>query len=152
MVSLRGRTAKLMGVFSDPKTGEVVEATHVLLPRRQKVKDWLMWFHRGSKLLAKDKDLTGEAFRVFHYAISEIDYENKLLVTQAEIAEALEMKQPHVSRAFKLLVSKGILEEGEKVGRIKTYYLNWDFGWKGSTKNLIKRAQNDLEGLSKASA
>lgn len=145
MIKSRGKTSVLEAFFCNSRTGEITDPTHVLVPVRVKVKDWLMLFHSGSELLARDKEMTGEAFRVFHYVMSHVDYENKLLITQADVKEALEMKQPHVSRAFKLLVKKEILIEGKKFGTNKIYYLNPYFGWKGSARKLKQQLQEQAE-------
>jgi hypothetical protein len=145
MIKTRGKTSVLEALFCDSRTGEFTDPTHVLVPVRVKVKDWLMLFHSGSELLAKDKEMTGEAFRVFHYAMSHVNYENELLVTQANVKEALGMRQQHVSRAFKLLVKKEILIEGKKLGTSKIYYLNPYFGWKGSAKRLKERLRDEIE-------
>ena len=145
MIKTQGKTSVLEALFCDSRTGEFTNPTHVLVPVRVKVKDWLMLFHGGSELLAKDKEIGAEGLRVFLYIISHVNYENELLKTQADVREALGMRQQHVSRAFKLLVKKEILIEGKKVGARKIYYLNPYFGWKGSAKRLKERLQDEVE-------
>jgi Firmicute plasmid replication protein (RepL) len=132
-------------LFCNPRTGEYIEPTHVLIPRRETVRDWLMIFHRSTEVLAKDKEIGAEGLRVFLYVISQVDYENKLLVTQTDVKEALGMKQQHVSRAFRLLVEKEILIESGKVGTSKVYYLNPYVGWKGTARNLKKGLQDGFK-------
>jgi DNA-binding transcriptional regulator GbsR (MarR family) len=63
--------------------------------------------------------------------LGSIRFENIIEITQREIAEILEMKKEHVSRATKKLVSKNILIEESKAGRSKIYRLNTFYGWKG---------------------
>jgi Firmicute plasmid replication protein (RepL) len=145
MIKSRGKTSVKEVGFYDSRTNDYVDPTHVLIPVRVKVKDWLMLFHSGSEQLAKDKEMTGEGFRVLHYAISHVNYENELLVTQADVKEALGMRQQHVSRAFKLLVKKEVLIEGKKQGTSKIYYLNPYFGWKGSARRLKEHLQEQVE-------
>lgn len=145
MIESQARNSVVEGLFCNPRTGEYSDPTHILIPRRVKVTDWLMTFHKGTELLAKDKEIGAEGLRVFLYVTSHVDYENKLLVTQADVKEALEMKQSAVSRAFKLLVNKGILVEANKVGTSKTYYLSTDYGWKGSARRLKERLRDDLD-------
>ena len=145
MIKSRGKTSTKEILFRNDKTGEYTDPTHVLIPRREKVYDWLRVFHKMSEAVAKDKEIGAEAHRVLWYVISHVDYENKLLVTQADVKEALEMQQPHVSRAFRLLVKKEILIEADKIGTSKIYYLNPYFAWKGSVPNLKKGLQDGFD-------
>ncbi|MEB6138282.1 hypothetical protein MXF19_26605, partial [Klebsiella pneumoniae] len=61
-----------------------------------------------------------------------------------DIAEALNMQKTHVSRAVKNLLEFGIVIEGPKIGRSKTYLLNHQFGWKGTVTNHKKALKNGL--------
>lgn len=141
----RASKPEIEALFFNPETGNEINNIALVIPRRPKVKDWLMMFHKGTELLAKDKEIGLEAHRVFWYVVSHLDYENKLLLSQSDIVRELEMKQPAVSRAFKLLVKKGILIEDGKYGNSKIYKLSTDFGWKGSVRRLKERAKNELE-------
>lgn len=145
MAKEQTRKSEIGALFFDPESGEEINNIALIIPRKLKVKDWLMMFHRGTELLAKDKEIGLEAHRVFWYVISHLDYENKLLIAQSDVVRELEMKQPAVSRAFKLLVNKGILVEDGKYGTSKIYKLSTDYGWKGSVPKLKKRAKDELE-------
>src|SRR3954454_9143714 len=46
------------------------------------------------------------------------------------------MKQPNASRAIKKLEELGVIIRGEKIGRISTWRLNPNAGWKGKVKGL----------------
>ncbi len=100
---------------------------------------WFMAMQDGFEWLSK-QNLTGEQLRVLLYVMSKMEFENFLLITQKEVAEKLGLKTPNVSRAFKLLVEKGILIEGARTGNVKSYKLDPNLGYKGKAKNLI----NDL--------
>ena len=145
MIKTQEKTSVVEALFCDLATGEFTNPTHVLIPTRVKVKDWLMLFHSSSELLAKDKEIGAEGLRVFLYVISHVNYENELLVTQADVKEVLGMRQSAVSRAFKLLVKKEVLIEGKKQGTSKIYYLNPYFGWKGSARRLKEHLQEQAE-------
>ena len=82
------------------------------------------------ELLATDKDLTGENYRVLLLLLSRLDFENWIQVTQSEITEKLQMKKQNVSRAISLLEKKGIILRGAKIGRSYAFRLNPYFGWK----------------------
>lgn len=94
------------------------------------------------KLLAIN--LNGEQFKVLMMLLADLDYENYIQVAQADIAEALSMQKTHVSRAVKGLIELGVMLEGPKIGRSKTYRLNPQFGWKGTVTNHKKALKNGL--------
>ncbi len=94
------------------------------------------------KILAKT--LTGEQFKVLMMLLADLDYENYIQIAQADIADALEMQKTHVSRAVRALLDVGVIFEGPKVGRSKTYRLNPQFGWKGTVSNHKKALKNGL--------
>ena len=94
------------------------------------------------KILAKE--LTGEQFKVLMMMLSDLDYENFIQIAQADIADALNMQKTHVSRSVRALLDIGVILEGPKVGRSKTYRLNEQFGWKGTVANHRKAIKNGL--------
>ncbi|ECJ2098818.1 hypothetical protein ACI5M7_005093, partial [Salmonella enterica subsp. enterica serovar Typhimurium] len=53
-------------------------------------------------------------------------------------------KKSAVSRAIRHLLEFGIILEGPKIGRSKTYRLNPQFGWKGTVSNHKKALKNGL--------
>ena len=88
------------------------------------------------ELLATDKDLTGENYRVLLLLLSRLDFENWIQVTQSEISKKLNMKKQNVSRAMLTLEEKQIVFRGPKIGRTYSFRLNPDYGWKGKVANL----------------
>ena len=94
------------------------------------------------ELLAKT--LTGEQFKVLMMFLASLDYENFIQVAQADIAEKLEMQKTNVSRSIKGLINLGVIIEGPKIGRSKSYRLNPQFGWKGTVSNHKKALKNGL--------
>ncbi|HGU2647855.1 TPA: hypothetical protein ACNFNH_005127 [Escherichia coli] len=90
------------------------------------------------------KKLTGEQFKVLMLMLADLDYQNFIQVAQADIAETLGMQKSHVSRAVRALLDIGVIFEGPKVGRSKTYRLNEQFGWKGTVSNHKKALKNGL--------
>lgn len=89
-------------------------------------------------------ELTHEQTKVLMMLLAELDYENYIQVAQIDIAEALKMQKTHVSRAVKGLIDLGVILEGPKIGRSKTYRLNPQFGWKGTVSNHKKALKNGL--------
>lgn len=128
---------RLVGQF-DASTGEVLEGGQlaVVFPKRRN------GFHDGWVAVAQNPlievvklNLGDQANRVLLCVVATLGFENFMSVSQADIGKMLGMKPPHVSAAFKKLVDHGILLAGPKAGRVNTYRLNPDFGWKGSAKN-----------------
>ena len=86
--------------------------------------------------MAQDREITGEVGRVLYYFFGKLDFENYIHVAQTDIAEALSLQKANVSRAVRTLCDKEIILKGPKTGRIITYRLNPEYGWKGKVKNM----------------
>ncbi|EHH6526039.1 helix-turn-helix domain-containing protein [Salmonella enterica] len=89
-------------------------------------------------------ELNHEQTKVLMMLLADLDYENYIQVAQIDIAESLGMKKSNVSKAVKNLIEFGIILEGPKIGRSKTYRLNPQFGWKGTVSNHKKALKNGL--------
>ena len=136
----------------DQDTGEILKGVVVYcgVKHNPYSKGWIMNSQEALRLLAIDKELKGETYRVLLLLLSLLDFENWIQVTQKEISETLEMRKSQVSRAVNVLEEKGIVLKGPKVGRSYAFRLNPHFGWKGDVKNLNDyRKQQDDEWLKK---
>ena len=124
----------------DQDTGEILEGVVVYcgVKHNPYSTGWVMNSQEAMRLLATDKDLKGETYRVLLLLLSLLDFENWIQVTQKEISETLEMRKSQVSRAIAVLEEKGIILKGAKVGRSYAFRLNPYFGWKGQVRNLDK--------------
>ena len=119
------------------KNGEKKKLKGFLLIPLDQVKikeDYIMVFQESIRNIIKNMELTKEEYKVFFYLLSVTDFENYIWVTQQEIAEELNMKQPNISRALKSLVDMGLLVK-EKRGRNNVYKINPQIAWKGKEKN-----------------
>jgi DNA-binding transcriptional regulator GbsR (MarR family) len=99
--------------------------------------------------LAKDKDIKGETHRVLWFIGGILDFENWVQILNTEIAQELDLKRPHVSRAMKVLEDKQIILRGPKVGRSYAFMLNPDFGWKGKVVNLENYRREECDNETK---
>ena len=81
--------------------------------------------------------LDGQAYRVLFKVLGRLDFENFIMLNQAEIARDLDMRKQHVNRAIKQLEGLGVMLRGPKSGKAITFRLNPNFGWKGSAANHI---------------
>ena len=110
-------------------------------------KGWVMNSQEALEIVAKDKDIKGETYRVLFFICARLDFENWVQISITEIANELGMHQPDVSKAMKVLETKEIILRGPKVGRSYAFMLNPEFGWKGKVKNLdeYRRRKEDQE-------
>ncbi len=122
----------------DNRTGELLDGVLVYCGVKYNPYGggWIMNSQEALAIVARDKDMTRDALRIFIEVCSKLDFHNWIQVSQIEISQELEIHKVNVSKAIKLLVSKGILLQGPKVGRSFAYRLNPDYGWKGKVKNL----------------
>ena len=127
---------KLKG-YVDKYTGEEFGFPVIVGRKRSPYgKGWVMNSQEALEIVAKDKDIKGETYRVLFFICARLDFENWVQISVTEIANELDLKQPSVSRAMKVLETKEIILRGPKVGRSYAFMLNPDFGWKGKVKNL----------------
>jgi len=130
-------------------TGEVLEgatlAIHYPKARNGFQKEGFMTQSLGASRSAAKLNLGGEAYRVLFYAISTLDYENLLVLSQTDAARELNMKQQSVHRAMDQLIGAEIILKGPKVSGRNTYRLNPNFGWRGSAKNHRQELANRVK-------
>lgn len=126
------------------ETGEVIEGRIAWIPSKKIngfSEGWIAMSQHAMQEILKMKtagEIAGRDLDVLLMLTTVLDFENEVVVNQADIADQLKMQRSHVSRSISALVSQNILIEGRKVGRSKTYKLNPWVGWKGSAKNHRK--------------
>ena len=124
----------------DMNTGEVLEDGFVayVTPKRKNGfgTGWIAMAQNAMDLLA-DSDLDGQGWRVLAKLIGRLDFENLLVLNQAELARDLKMQRQNLQRSIKKLIELGVLLEGPRIGVSRSYRLNPEFGWKGSAKNHV---------------
>lgn len=142
---------KADGSFVDQKTGEVLEKeqyTFVAIPARQKIKeDWFMAFQDAFKELAKDREIRGEPRSVLDYLMANLSFENFIAIEQITVSKELGIDKTNVSKAFKILVEKSIIEQGPRIGNTRSYKLNPFYGWKGRVKSLQEERKKRLKSI-----
>jgi DNA-binding transcriptional ArsR family regulator len=123
----------------DLETGEILP--HVLVAMQQKIPNgfaegWVAMAQSAADLFAGIKNT--DDHRVLWMLLAQLNFENDIRIEQSAIAEKLGMQRPNVSRSIKRLQELGIIVEGPKVGRSRTYKLDPAYGWKGSSANHQK--------------
>ena len=148
---LYDQAGKLKG-YVDKYTGEEFGFPVIVGRKRSPYKKgWVMNSQEALEIVAKDKDIKGETYRVLFFICARLDFENWVQISITEIANELGMHQPDVSKAMKVLENKEIILRGPKVGRSYAFMLNPDFGWKGKVKNLDEyRKQRSDDSLRKS--
>lgn len=121
--------------LTDLDTGAVITG-ELQVKSRPSIKyyseDYILMFSKSFGNIAVDKSFTMETYRVLMFLLYKTEMKNWVQIQQSEIAEALGMKQPNVSKAIKKLVEKGIVETTAKMGKAKNYKISVDFGWRGT--------------------
>jgi hypothetical protein len=128
----------------DLETGEIMRGVVVWI--RVKYSPFGRWFMANQEALfslAKDKEITGECYRVLMVLLGQLDFENYIHVPQRGIADMLDIRPQHVHRAIKLLEQKGILLRSATDKRLYGYRLNPYYGWKGKS-NKLQNARLEL--------
>lgn len=122
----------------DPETGEVLKGAFVFIPEKHRSpfgKDWFAVAQDALTYLAKNRKTLGEeGFAVFCAMAGKLDFENFILISQADMARDLGMQPSNLNRSIKRLEELGILMRGPKSGRSPTFRLNPTVGWKGKSK------------------
>jgi DNA-binding MarR family transcriptional regulator len=118
----------------DLDTGKIIEGTPLLprVIRKHFKEDYLIMFQAKIGSVIADRTFKMEELRVFFFVVSEVAMGNWLHMTQKEVGERLGMKQANVSKAFKSLVARGLLEISAQLGRSKAYRLSPEQAWRGA--------------------
>lgn len=132
--------------YVDKHTGEEYGFPVIVGRKRNPYgKGWIMNSQEALEIVAKDKDIKGETFRVLFFVCARLDFENWVQISGTEIANELGMNKQNVLRALKLLEAKELILRGPKVGRSYAFMLNPEFGWKGEVVHLDKYREGRWE-------
>jgi hypothetical protein len=122
----------------DLETGELLEGVPVWV--RPKFKPYGKRFFMVSQdallSIAKDEEMTEVPLKIWVYLQSKLDFENWIAVPQKEIVEELGYHKSAVSRAISLLLRKGMLSRGPKIGNMYPLRLNPNYGFKGRLSHI----------------
>lgn len=138
-LSLSDDTANIV----DTATGEVKDQVHadrdgklIHVYDRPKFKEpFVMVFQTFLEELARS-DIQGRDLKVLLFMVANMDYENKVCISQKRIAEELLMNAQHVSRAIKNLIARGMVGRSDNV-----YYVTPYLTWRGRVRNFPKAVE-----------
>jgi predicted transcriptional regulator len=128
----------------DQESGEELGGFVAVIRPKQKSSFQRHFTMNQAALITIANELNHDQIRVLMALLADLDYENYNQFAQIDIADALKMQKTNVSRAIKNLIDFGIIIEGPRIGRSKTYRLNPQFGWKGTVSNHRKALKNGL--------
>jgi DNA-binding MarR family transcriptional regulator len=139
----------------DSETGEVLGGAFVYMELRKNKnyfrEGWLAMAQTAAELFAKHrKELGEEGFAVLFMLIARLDFENHIVLNQAEIGREIGMARQNVQQAIRRLIGLGALVEGPKLKQSRSYKLNPEFGWKGSAQNHVKAVADHKKRMKKA--
>ena len=86
--------------------------------------------------LGKDRNLSNTDFRVLMSIIGHLEYNNVVNISQKDLGEQLNIKQPNIAKSIKKLIDKGYLQVVDTIGRRNIYMLNPNVAFKARAKNL----------------
>lgn len=137
----------------DARTGEVIDGATLALhyPKRSNGFQHGGWMAVGQTPMdvAAQLKLGEEAYRLLFYTLSRLDYENLLVLSQADAGKRLDMKKQNVNRALRKLIDAEIVLQGPTISGKPTFRLNPTFGWKGSAANHRKALSDQMKDAMK---
>ena len=97
-----------------------------------------------------DMKLTARQYRLLFALLEKLEYENFVRVSQKDLAERLGIHVQDVSTGLKVLIDHGVLLEGRRDGRNKTYRFSSEVAFKGRELDRIiafPRVKDDSTSL-----
>lgn len=124
----------------DLDSGEIIEGfvAYVAPKRVNGFRGGWVAMAQGPMMSLAQSGLGAQDYRVLLAMMAKLDFDNLLVVNQAELADELEMQKPNINRSIKRLVELGVMVEGPRIGVHRSYRLNPKFGWKGSAQGHQK--------------
>lgn len=134
------------------KTGEFYSKENVNFSVREATRckireDFMLTFQNTLEKVAENKSLTAGACRVLFYFLSKMNYENRVYLTQGEIAESLGTTKQQISKSIAVLIKNNYVKSFVERGLINTYIVSPKISIKGDekTRKAIIRYWNNLQ-------
>lgn len=110
-------------------TGEIYDVSPVKT-YSQKYRRWMVVNQDAFNIIANDPEITKEAYRVFVKLIAKCAWQGWVTINQTQLAKEMELTQPAIARAIKLLANKKIIFRDPNDSR--RLRINDFYGTKGS--------------------
>lgn len=132
----------------DLDTGEFVEGMPVWTPPKGKLR-FKMWLAVNNEVwdrLIEDK-FDGNTLRVWMALLMNCTWQNKIPVSQREMAEQIGMDSANFSRYVNRLADAGLVIKTNKEGRQQRLELSLHYVWKGKAKEHSKALSDQIAGI-----
>lgn len=120
--------------------------------KRRYTERWLLLWQTSSEGLGVSIEeqaisgrLTATDYRVRDFIMCRVGIGNFVHFSQTEAAQILGIKQPNISKSLKKLIKMGIVLEGPKSGKFKTYQINPAMVFAGSLSNGIREKRQIIK-------
>lgn len=150
---LEGVSGHLFGV--DPETGdETAVPVYLAKPRSSSSVKWLLLWQptadqRGGGLSMYEQAIEGKLtltdYRVRDYLLCMCGIGNFVHFNQSAASRELSIAQPNISKSISKLVKMGIVLEGPKSGKFKTYQINPALAFSGGLRDGAKAQRKSVE-------
>lgn len=113
-----------------------------------KMKDnYVRIFQEALLEIANDPEYTRSHLRLLLGLLALVDYENLFKCSKSKLGEKIGMPQPSVSRAWKLLEKRGIVQPVEEIGNVTIYRLDPRFAYRSRNTKYSKvvKAWDDFD-------
>jgi len=137
----------------DPETGEEFDGfIAYVAPKKRNgfCQGRFLTMNQDATRILALSELGGDDLKVFLYLTSMVDFENLLVVNQADVARAMGKRYQNINRSIKRLVAMAVLLEGPRIGTSRSYRFNPEFGWKGTAKNHVTALKDERSKRMKA--
>lgn len=125
----------------DVDTGDVLERMPIYCPPKKHSlfsKTGYTDVSQSAAITLAKSDLSGVTLRVLWMIIASIEMDNYISINQTQMAKEMGLDKSSFNRALKELITNSIVVENIQSGKSKTYSLNPNYGWKGSTKKHME--------------
>jgi DNA-binding transcriptional ArsR family regulator len=93
--------------------------------------------------LMNHPEFSGECCKVFVALMLFCDFENKIEMSQSEIALQVGMRQQNFSRGLKKLEALNVIKKGRRIGSFHSYTVSHKYIWKGDNTTLMRLMRED---------
>lgn len=131
----------------DLDTGELLEEGFIayVAPKRQNAFGSWIAMAQEMFMTVANIGLNNTDLRVYMALLSQLDFENLLVLNQSELASKLGLQRQNFNKSVQRLIKEGIILQGPKIGVSRSFRLNPTYGWKGTASNHKKAVKSHLE-------
>ena len=107
-------------------------------------------FQQAIRRLGEEGRISKESWRVLAYLLGVLDWDNWLVVKQAQMAATLGIHRVQVSRAIRQLLAEGVLLQATPPAPRTAYRLQVDVAYRGSRNGWYKRRREEQQEQAEA--